>query len=339
MTIRIKKDRIEFDGYTLYETPQGVFLNTNINAACFVDLFQGTVAWFVGGGYGIPFPSPPVPLCTVERYPFSATSGTSVSVGNLHTGRHAAASHSSGTHGFISMGFCNGGGSPAFTATCVITAYPFSNVGASQGIACSTATPLNEGYVGTSSSTHGYISEGIPIQNNIHKFPFAGGTNSSSVGTLTRSRDSGSGTNSTTHGYDAGGAPVPGSGYLDKFQFATDNVVTNLGNMGHQARSHAGISSPSNGYAAGGGYPQITTISRWPFSTDSGGSTIGNLTYCRDRLSGASSLTHGYAIGGICSGAAASANFIERFPFASDTSMACVGNMTCNRTNAAPSQD
>ena len=335
MTIRIKKDRIEFDGYTLYETPQGLFLNTNINAACFNDMFQGTVAWFLAGGYASPPPSPG-PSCVIERYPFSASSGTATVVGSLSAGRHAAAPHSSATNAFISAGYC--GAAFPLAATQKVNTYPYSSNYSMTDAGTLSATAA-EGYSGTSSSTNGYITGGIPVMNCMHKFPFSTFFSSSTnVGTLSRSRDSGSGTNSPTHGYDAGGAPVPGSGYLDKFPFATDTSSTNIGNMGHQARSHAGISSPTSGYAAGGGYPQISTVSRWPFATDSG-STIGNLLYARDRLSGASSQTHGYAIGGICTGAGTSANFIERFPFASDTSMSCVGSLTCNRSNSTPAQD
>ena len=124
MTIRIKKDRIEFDGYTLYETPQGLFLNTNINAACFNDMFQGTVAWFLAGGYASPPPSPG-PSCVIERYPFSASSGTATVVGSLSAGRHAAAPHSSATNAFISAGYC--GAAFPLAATQKVNTYPYSS--------------------------------------------------------------------------------------------------------------------------------------------------------------------------------------------------------------------
>jgi hypothetical protein len=83
MTIRVKKDRIEFvsdEGttYTLRETGDGfsfdgVIEGTNI----FQDGFQGTVAGYTSGGF-----SPPGNLNTIDKFPF-ATDTNATDVGDI----------------------------------------------------------------------------------------------------------------------------------------------------------------------------------------------------------------------------------------------------------------
>jgi hypothetical protein len=330
MTIRIKKDRIEFDGYTLYETPQGLFLNTNINAACFYDMFQGTVAGIFAGGI-----TPSVTYNTISRMPFAAPAASGTAVGTMTICRYSSSCHSSATHGFVAAG----GQNPGFV--CTIENFPFT-AGFNSTCVGNLGTPATEGYVGTSSSTFGFVSGGGGPQSAITKFPFASGGVATSVGSLTQARDSGSGHSSYTHGYDAGGAPVGPTNNIQKFSFQSDANATNIGTMSPVARRSAGgISSCINGYATGGGYPVKSTITRFPFATDSGGTDISNLATSRERVAGSSSVTHGYSAGGNTSGTASGPflSNVERFAFSADTSNASVGSLSYASQNIAGMQD
>ena len=124
MTIRVKKDRIEFvsdEGttYTLRETGDGfsfdgVIEGTNI----FQDGFQGTVAGYNSGGVS---DSVPAISNVIDKFLF-AVDNVKKDVGDLSVTRRDVTGQSSSTHGYTSGGSL---GPPGLSNT--IDKFPFSS--------------------------------------------------------------------------------------------------------------------------------------------------------------------------------------------------------------------
>ena len=122
MTIRIKKDRIEFTAnggstFTLAESNTGFTFDGTIQAGqIFQDGFQGTVAGFTAGGWLNPGSSN-----TIDKFPF-ATDTNATDYGDLFRPRHNATGQSSTISGYVSGGVIP----PQPTVTNTIDKFPFA---------------------------------------------------------------------------------------------------------------------------------------------------------------------------------------------------------------------
>ena len=180
--------------------------------------------------------SSPFVNVTIDKFPFSISSGTATDVGDLSNPRSENTGQSSSTNGFSSGG--PGGG---FVN---IDKFPFA-------ISSGTATDvgnLSEARgisAGQSSSTEGFTSGGetFELTLTIDKFPFAisSGT-ATDIGDLSQARAYTAGQTSSTEGFTSGGNPGntgPGVAQLtiDKFPFSqTSGTATDIGDLS-QARS------------------------------------------------------------------------------------------------------
>ena len=135
---------------------------------------SSTTHGYTSGGNATPVPAV---VNTIDKFPFSISSGTATDVGDLTVTRNQAAGQSSSTHGYSS------GGDPVST---VIDKFPFSvDTNATDVGDLSTGRSQVSGQ---SSTTHGYTSGGnpSPVVSVIDKFPFASDNNAGDVGVLTR---------------------------------------------------------------------------------------------------------------------------------------------------------
>jgi len=326
MTIRIKKDRIEFDNYTLYETSDGFFFAGQITACQIQDAFQGTIAGVATAGYGTTAPASK--RCIISKFPFANEVNNVADVGCIPTARYYSIGTSSQTHGFDSTGSLEGSLS---TAT---FRFPF----ASYGTAISVGDISWSLYAGSGNSSreNGYIFGGrcIPTnvaQNRLEKFPFATCATSVNVASFVGGgREGSAGGNSTQNGYQAGGSNPPSTSVspIDKFPFVTDSCSSSVGSLTGGARSRgAGISSSTHGYIAGGYNNNF--IDKYSFASDANSSN----TACLSALGlggisgGVSSTTNGYTLGGYSPTLLSYTSCIFKFPFASDTNASCVASI------------
>ena len=181
----------------------------------------------------------------IDKFPFSAD-GNSTDIGEITQGRYDPAGQSDTVNGF---GYTSGGSLPA-SGTNVIDKFSFTSNGNATDVG--DLWRNSSGLAGQSSSTHGYNTGGVvrwppsyPAThvnyNEITKFPFVSGGNSSDISDLTQARQAGAGQSSTTHGYTSGagvnGVP-PQAAYIvywtntiDKFPFASDDNATDVGDL------------------------------------------------------------------------------------------------------------
>ena len=335
MTIRIKKDRIEFDGYTLFETSEGFFFSGQITGCQIQDAFQGTIAGISAAGYATPGP-----INTIDKFPFASEVNNVTNVGTLPATVYYSTGVSSQTHGYSA-----GGGGPPGVVFNTINRFPF----ASFGTAVQTCNISYNNYASSSNSSidNGYVVGGscVPTgatQNRIEKFPFATIASSVNVASMTCGTREGmsiGGSNSPTHGYIAGGTPnrtVPTTtANIEKFLFATDSTATFVGSLSGGARSRgSGSSSTTSGYMAGGYGNNF--LDKFPFATDSNSTNIG----CLSSLSiggqaGVSSTTNGYSLAGYSAASTLLINSLFKYPFSSDSNASCVASLrTCNNVSA-----
>jgi hypothetical protein len=343
MTIRIKKDRIEFvsdEGttFTLKETGDGfvfdgVIEGTNI----FQNGFQGTIAGFSAGGNAPPESN------VIDKFPFS-TDTNATDVGDLTQVRRPAAGQSSTTHGYASGGYL----APPPARYNTIDKFLFATNKNATDVGDLAETTARA--TGQSSSTNGYVSGGNPPAgtkvNTIRKFPFATDTNATNnTGVLTQGRYQTAGQSSMSSGYTAGGYGPPQVNTIDKFPFASDSNATDVGDLTQARRDFAGQSSMTHGYSSGGttsapAEPGITnTIDKFPFSSDSNATDVGDLTQLRIGPAGQSSTSFGYTSGGFFGPPATQLNTIDKFPFSSDSNATDVGDLTQTRSGASGTQD
>jgi hypothetical protein len=335
MTIRVKKDRIEFvsdEGttFTLRETGDGfafdgVIEGTNI----FQDGFQGTIAGFTSGGY-----IGPGAVNTIDKFPF-ATDTNATDVGDITQAIQSLAGQSSTTHGYSS-----GGGSPESNT---IDKFPFSTNSNSTDVG--DLSQARDGSAGQSSTVSGYSSGGrssnppAVFSNTIDKFPFSTDTNASDVGDLTQVRGDLAGQSSFSSGYASGGIistpPSVVSNTIDKFPFATNTNATDVGDLTQARQRIAGQSSTTHGYNSGG--VSITNIiEKFPFATDTNATDVGDLITNIGGMAGQSSTMFGYSSGGQVPSAS---NIIQKFPFSADSNATDVGDLTQSRLMPAGQQD
>jgi hypothetical protein len=341
MTIRVKKDRIEFvsdEGttFTLKETGDGFSFNGVIEGTnIFQDGFQGTVAGFVSGG------SPPAQN-TIEKFPFATDTNSVDTGGDLLTILVEGAGASSPTFGYTVGGYFP----PTTSAVNTIQKYPFAiSSGTSSDVGDLTGIFRALQGQNISSGISGYIGSGatppgVTATNTINKFPFATDTNASDIGDTTQARSTPAGQSSFVSGYLSGGATAGPTqvNTIDKFPFATNSNATDVGDISAARRNVGGTSSSTNGYTSGGinvSDSNTNIIDKFPFATDTNATDVGDLTQSRYGIAGVSSLSSGYSAGG----GPGSINTIDKFPFATDTNATDVGDVTQGRYSMSPNQD
>ena len=144
---------------------------------------QGAVAGFASGG------DIPPRVTTIDKFPFSQTSGTATDIGDLSQARYAAAGQSSETDGFTS-----GGLTPTGRVN-TIDKFPFSQTSGTATDIGNLSQKRNN-IAGQSSETAGFTSGGsVPsIVTTIDKFPFtiSSGT-ATDIGDLSQARYSAAG--------------------------------------------------------------------------------------------------------------------------------------------------
>jgi hypothetical protein len=331
MTIRIRKDRIEFvsdltgNVYSLVETGDGFAFSGNIvtSQAFNYDTFQGTAFGYAAGGYAQPGGLDGG--ARIERYPF-ASDGASSCVGALCSGRDYNASLSSKSHGFSS-----GGRDPAYSTTATITKFPFATTSSTTSTLVDSFSVGYLGQFGHTSFSDGFFSGGYgpTLSSSVCRFSLSYDLLQGSVGNLLCGGYGGGGMghSSPSHGFVVGAATPPRTAIIQKFPFSTSITTSCIGSITEAKSRVASQSSLSSGYIAAGynGTNNRSAIEKFPFSTNANASCIGVLTGCRTDAAGTSSSTSGYTHGGEHLGTGQGC--IEKFPFATDTSAACVGNL------------
>jgi len=342
MTIVFKKDRIEFDTFTLYERGDGFFFDGTIFASCTIDAFQGAVAGFLAGGYCTGAPGGVTNIC---KFSFTSESNQA-SAGNLVCPRYFVGGVSSPTEGFAS-----GGGGPGVAGLSIIDKFPFATSSTSYQVGCLSAATYN-----TASATNGIcgfeaggcVNTPFITHCKIDRFPlttynFGQSTN---IGSLSACRVGPRGTSSYTHGYASGGFVSPSTLYtcIDKFSFSTDVACGNIGNLSVTRQRSGNMSSTTCGYIAGGyaawapTYAGTTCIEKHSFTSDGNSTSVGTLGAVQKGNAGVSSTLYGYSLGGAPDSPVGHRR-IERFPFASDSSISCVAVLSNDIVNSTGFQD
>ncbi len=166
----------------------------------------------------------------IDKFTF-ASNANATDHGDLTLARYGGAGQSSLTHGYTSGGYASGS-SP--TTTNVIDKFTF----ASNANATDVGDMNHSRYytAGQSSTTHGFISAGLPSHDLIDKFPFASNANAVDHGDLSlgNQRHGPGGQSSTTHGYTSGGMNGAGNtmfNVIDKFSFTANTNATDVGDL------------------------------------------------------------------------------------------------------------
>ncbi len=142
---------------------------------------------------------------------------------------------------------------------------------------------------GSSSATHGYVQGGISsngavFYDEIDRWLYASGGNSSDVGDLTAGRyTESSGGSSTTHGYTAGAynTSVPWN-IIDKYAFAASANATDVGDLTVNIQGNAVSSATNYGYSCGGQPPAtVNRIEQFSFITDGNSTDWADLSQSR----------------------------------------------------------
>jgi hypothetical protein len=333
MTIRVKKDRIDFDnGFSIVETADGFSFNGVINAKTAQRSgFQGATAGWTAGGYVYPGTS-----TQIEKIPF-ATAFTHFGVGQLTASTYLWNGHSSGTDGYAS-----GGATP----TANIEKFPFAS-GSVTTVVHGTLASTGGGGFGVSSNTDGYSHMGYPpfpstgkAGKAVYKFPFAvAGNISNQIFQLNIGKQGPASQQNTIYGFASGGrtdpptSPTPsyvGTTNIEKFQFGTDYTNFTVG-----ALTQARITGPVYAYTAGGYQPTfVATIDKFPMVNNYNATSVGSLSVSKYSGMGNSSATSGYVPGGNTP----VLNTVETFPFATDTNATNVGSLFTSRYVGAPAQ-
>ena len=320
------------------------------------DVFgQGSTSGFTSGGSLSP---PATWYSTIDKFPFSISSGTATDVGDLTETKSSLAGHSSSTDGFTSGGYAPGD----TVGEVKIEKFPFS-ISSGTATHFSDLTTTKMECTGHSSATDGFTSGGnSPLTNSaenristIEKFSFSIGGTAVDVGDLSdlTTHLGGVGQQSQTDAFITGGMGGIGAivGDIKKFPFSiVRGRSTTVGTLGVSIIARAGAqSSSTDGFISGGStaFPanpgETDHISKFPFSIISGTTTsVGALssgTGSRYNLASHSSTTDGFASGGK-NASAAELTDIDKFPFSISSGNATdVGDLSEARTLLAGHQD
>jgi hypothetical protein len=321
MTIRIKKDRIEFDTFTLRETADGFTFDGTITAYQTQPsgFSQGTLHGFFGQGNNNSY----------ERFPF-ATDGnsTSLGAGNYPTPKSNAASASSATHGYLMSGTQGGGAATSafkfpFAATDVKTTGINDMLGA-----------VDAG--GHQSRSHAYTSGGSATSVYIAKQPFASDSNflywTAFTPTLAKTSHASASSDDFGFGFgsDSSGAASASNNW--KFPFASDGnaiaLTATLATAGLAFNSGT-LNSQTHGYVhAGRTSPSVlaSNIERFAFASDTPAARVSAIDD-RQQTAGASGIAAGYLGGGTNLGGFPYFNTIYKFRFVTDSTSVSIGTM------------
>lgn len=362
-------NQIAFGSNTLFAKADGsgvVFSGTigaTLDSIEILPETQGTVAGFSAGG----LEPPNAGVSTIDKFPFSISSGTATDVGDLSQQNEFVNGASSSTDGFTL-----GGGDYPFTLhpQSAIVKFPFAisggtgtNVGDINPPG-SVPLPSPAGGIGpgaghystTDAFTSGGYSPGPAILSIIYKFPFAisGGVASDTGGDLLHNALSMAGYSDingssafTSSGREPSGSPTFLT-KIQKFPFSiSSGTATNVGNINAIVATSAGNQSHTNGFSSGGYNPPnlfspVNVIENFPFAISSGNATdVGNLSTAASGKSPSQSTTDAFASGGFGSfGPNYEVSVIDKFPFSISSGTATnVGNLTASRRSSAGHQD
>jgi hypothetical protein len=331
MTIRILKDRIEFNNYTLRETSTGFSFNGIISTSQVSGrYYAGTIAGFHSGGRY----SPGTTSSRIDRFAFNSDTA-STTPGNLVYGRFGISSVGSRTSGYTVGGY-----SPSLGSIGNLDKFSFvSNANAVE------LTPFNPYVRGSSYNTDAggqigyFFSTGSTTTNNVtgYAIPFA----SDIVATVPNSGTAlsfagGAKANSTTSGYNICGVTPGGSPTvvttIRKFLFAVpyywwvnvgdlDNSRTTAGDTGHSSKIAGIIYGGPTGAGGGAGLSTSKNISKFPFATDVcvniGDMSLSTPGLINNETQGHDTLEHGY-MSNAYAYPTVTGN-LYRFPFAAET--------------------
>jgi len=334
MTIRILKDRIEFNNYTLRETSTGFSFDGIISTSQVSGrYYAGTIAGFAAGGRlaGGTMTS------RIDRFFFDSDSA-STTPGNLVYARFGISSVGSTTNGYTVGGY-----SPSLGSLGNLDKFPFaSNANAVE------LTPFNPYVRGSLYNTDAggqigyFFSTGSPQGNNNagYAIPFAADITVSVPNSGTPfTAAGGSKVNSSACGYNVSGVS-PGASTtrittIRKFQFAApyywwvnvgdlDNSRNTDSDAGHSSKIAGIIYGGTTPAGGGAGFNTSKNISKFPFATDVC-ANIGSMELSTPAIVSADatnhdSLEHGYMSNGYTSGPETVQSNVFRFPFAAETS-------------------
>lgn len=287
-------------------------------------------------------------VISIQKYPFSISSGTATDVGDLTAARSGHSGVSSPTNGFVAGGFAS------TTPISTFEKFPFFISGGTATSAGNLSSGRSQATGTSSTSSHGYVTGGYQppgnyyttVQTTIDKYPFASEGTSTDVGDLVFAVRLAGGQSSGTHGYTTGGAtnfpsfPQPPASYMDevqKYPFSiSSGTAKNVLDIGTARSGTTGASSETNGYSTGGqyGYPSTTTtqINYFPFASEVSnhqGYTTGSGVV---EATGSSSRTDGFRASGRPASLPASAlSRIDKWPFSSTGNATEVGDLASPR--------
>lgn len=342
MAIRIYNDRIKFvadsDGDTdidLLIESDGLRFTGTLTTAYNVP-YTSWPGYTVLAGSSFGFVSATTPDTTIEKFPFSISSGTSTDVGDFSNRSPApkAPYGRTGQIGFSSStdGFAAGGEYPVPYSG--IDKFPFAIAGGTSTVVANLLAPMNHIRGQSQSSTDAFVSYDSPpapaIQYNsqIEKFPFSisSGT-STNVGYLTATgQGQASVSSSSTDVFHVGGRDLVSlveTTIIVKYPFAISSVAaTDTGGDLTSTRYHnTGFSSSTDGFSFGGYAPPgtVNDMEKFPFAISSGtASSVMSLSPLSYRMYTAASISSadGFASGGAGPGFPSPASTsIDKFPF------------------------
>jgi hypothetical protein len=375
MTIRIKKDKIEFvddasgNTFTLKETGTGFTFDGTITSWDNLgSRYAGQGAgYFAGGSAGAPGAFTTI----IDKWSLTSDGG-GTNIGNLSQARYAQQGLSSTTKGYAAGGYSG----PTGTVT-TFERYPFATNSSSTALtSLGTARRWgsNAGIVYTGAQ-YGFLLGGTSPSTNT----FNTRVNFASDGALALAgsgespntydstiQDGGRGgfsaVSSPTHGYLCGGynygpAPASPTNNILKFSFIYSVPETYGYTLGApiwysptattpSGRHYGnGFQSDTSGIIWGGASPagpgEDKKIMRFPFANDNVVSYIGDAPTPMVGANGSAaitSITDGYVAGGGSGSPYLSSSAMIRWPFASEVSVVGIGNLSTAHAQGSPGQ-
>jgi len=217
---------------------------------------------------------------TIERYPFSISTGTMTDVGDLTAQKVFVAGMSSSTSGYV-----RGGSTSLDPTSKVVEKFPFAATttnATSLGDKGGRAGPFSTGrnINALSTSTHGYSAGFVDRFAFATDSPFSTVIDSPSLNwAFGQPFDFVGSLSGVTHGYQFGGSPS--INLFEKFAFASSSLSTLPRSLPTPIETVAGNSSTTDGYMSGGRYvgspggPTSNSRLRFPFASDTVFASIG----------------------------------------------------------------
>jgi hypothetical protein len=312
-------------------------------------------AWSSNGetyGYSVGGYTPNTANKQIQRFAF-ASDGNATDIGDLASGRRAAAGASSSTHSYAA-----GGRVPSPSGVNTISKFAFANE-ATQNNLSTTLPKVVTQTSGAMSETHGFSLAGnMPsFDRDIFRWSF-----SSDTETATTHAQTGAYYNTYTlgisgpdYGYVVSGNQPSNSPNnsptnnpslfpnankaIEKFSYASENTINLHGKLDQQhGVGPSGGTSSTHGYVAGGkgipGTGQVNFISKFPFASEDVASDIGDLTNARGTSASSNSTVSGYVAGGSPN----YSNTIDKYSFSTDGNATDVGDLVYDTYQAHGAQ-